>query len=105
VRRPALLGAAIAVLAAGCGALETTAGSLTCGELRDGVSFREQARLLVDTDQLQARTLSTERSVLDAEQHLRRACRGAADDDQPYDRTSEDIPGTPALSSTPPPGG
>lgn len=79
-----------AVLAAGCGELTAEAATFTCGQMRaDRGRYREQARYLVAHEKLQPRSLSRERSVLDVELSLRRACHGAADGERPYAATRD----------------
>jgi hypothetical protein len=74
----------------------------TCGALRaGGGAFRDQARVLVDERGLQGRSLSLEAAVRDAEQQLRRACRGRPDGARPYARTRAAITGSDALDGVP----
>jgi hypothetical protein len=60
--------------------------------MRDTVgAFRAQARVLVAEEGLRAHRLSREEAVLDAELEIRRACDGAPDADQPYNRAARRI--------------
>jgi hypothetical protein len=89
-----------AVFASGCGEAVAEAATLTCGQMReDGSRYRRQARYLVRHDRLEGRSLSRERSVLDAELAIRNACRGAPDDYKPYAATRDGMSKRLALDS------
>jgi hypothetical protein len=85
VRHIVLLLSCVALLAIGCGEVSSGAADFTCGQMRaSGGRFREQARLMVDREGLQARALTAGEAILDVELQIRRTCRGAADDYKPY---------------------
>jgi hypothetical protein len=93
--RPPVIAALLACLAlahAACGGQTVGAATYTCGYMRDTVgAFRAQARVLVAEEGLRAHRLSREEAVLDAELEIRRACDGAPDADQPYNRAARRI--------------
>jgi hypothetical protein len=90
VRRCALaaLLACLALANAGCGEETARAATYTCGQMRhSAAALRDQARVLV-TSERRAGQLSREEAVLDAQFRIRRACKGAAADDRPYERAA-----------------
>jgi hypothetical protein len=92
--------AGAAVLASGCGASVSDAPALTCGQLRhDPSGYRTQARSMVAGDRLAGRSLSRERSLLDAELAIRNTCRGAPDDHRPYAAARDELAKRPAFDS------
>jgi hypothetical protein len=89
-----------AAFASGCGEFVAEAATLTCGQMRDDPGkYRAQARHMVAHEQLQPRSLSRERSVLDAELAIRNACHGAADEYKPYAATRDRMSRRLALDS------
>jgi hypothetical protein len=91
MRRSALTALACLALAqAGCNDERPGAAGYSCGQMGDSVrALREQAAVLVSREGLRPGRLSREEAILDAEFQIRRACDGAAGDEQPYNRAAE----------------